>query len=55
MIEIPDEEHRHAKHEGNAADAHDSIVGRKEVGKQFHFRLLEKTQSELCCGLAHDK
>ena len=55
VIEVPNEEYGHAQHEANSADAHDSIVGRKKVGKQFHLSLLEKTQSELCCRREHDK
>ena len=55
VIEVPNEEYGHAQHEANSADAHDSIVRRKKVGKQFHLWLLEKGQFVLRYGTRHDK
>jgi hypothetical protein len=40
VVEIPDEEDSHTEHEGNATNAHDSVVGGKKIGKQFHDWLL---------------
>jgi hypothetical protein len=47
VVEIPYEENGHTEHKGNATYAHDSVVGSKKIGKQFHGWLLVGDQCRL--------
>jgi hypothetical protein len=49
----PNKKHHHAQHEHNTDDAHQSIIGREQVLKQFHVISLKPVHLEPLCPFAY--
>jgi len=49
----PNKKHHHAQHEHNTDDAHQTIVGREQVLKQFHVISLKPVHIEPLCPFAY--